>query len=265
MGVWRAFLLLAAAPIARGIVEEYYTTNAACRQKNCINPIFPGFLQLDDLAELPWQKMSLEKNGHYLEFCKNIVDYDFALPIIDWRDKWNFTAHTIPERIESQDRDAAKLFFYHLSAMGIEAWDYPEPHQESNLPMSSCAKQVARMACFTYLPMANGEVGYESATKYFRPCKSSCENYVRECNVECCDDSVQCVFVRQTGSVEQLQEDKENANENTELPAHRSMTVTGGYANVSGPSTLCTGGATLPHSLTALTGLAAIFFVLRGF
>jgi len=54
---------------------------------------------------------------------------------------------------------------------------------------------------------------------------SSCKNYVKACGVECCDESVQCVFSHEK-----------------ELPGGVKVT-TEGYAPHDGPSSMCTGGA----------------------
>lgn len=56
---------------------------------------------------------------------------------------------------------------------------------------------------------------------------SSCHNYVKQCGVECCDESVQCTFAHtktnpQNGQLEVLQT---------------------GYVDQSGPSAMCTGSA----------------------
>merc|ERR1719198_2403540 len=181
---WLLFVLVG-APTVQAIVQEYYTTNAVCKQKYCINPVFPGLLELDSLSKLRWQKYELKNTGHYLGFCKKFVDYDFALPVIDYSKKWNYSSHTTEDKVLDQEQQAAKLFFFHLSAMGLDAWDYPSPESDNNMPMTSCVKQVARMACFTYLPQANPATSAGMDTRYLKPCKSSCGNYVKESNVEC--------------------------------------------------------------------------------
>lgn len=61
--------------------------------------------------------------------------------------------------------------------------------------------------------------------EYIRPCKSSCENYIKACSVECCDESVQCVFDHQ----KQL--------------TKTTVLATSGYEPHDGPSTFCTGAA----------------------
>lgn len=58
-----------------------------------------------------------------------------------------------------------------------------------------------------------------------RPCQSSCHNYIRSCGVECCDESVQCVF------------------EHTKTISASEAIKTTGYAPHDGPSSVCTGAA----------------------
>ena len=78
--------------------------------------------------------------------------------------------------------------------------------------------------------------------EYIRPCKSSCQNYIKACSVECCDESVQCVFDHQK---------------------HMSKTTvlaTSGYEPHDGPSTFCTGSAyrsSSPSLLVLITSFLA--------
>jgi len=74
-----------------------------------------------------------------------------------------------------------------------------------------------------------------------RPCRSSCQNYVRECAVECCDESVQCVFEH-------------------DRPINNTLVVkTSGYSNFDGPSPFCTGAAS-SQRLSRLLPLALALF-----
>merc|ERR1719401_513146 len=86
------------------------------------------------------------------------------------------------------------MYFYHLSGLGIEAWDHTEPSEDSFHPLRPCARSVARMACFTLFPKASNFASNGGEVSYVRPCRSSCENYVKACNVECCDEGVTCVW-----------------------------------------------------------------------
>lgn len=244
--MWQRCLLSALAvtvPTARAIVEEYYTTNAVCKQNHCINPVFPGLEKLKALDETRWKKYDVKNAGQHLSFCKTYVDYDFALPIIDYTKAWNNSAHRLEDIVLAQEQEASRLYFYHISAMSLDAWDHAHPELNSDMPMSSCVRQVARMACFTYLPMANPDVKVGGETKYFKPCKSSCENYVKECNVECCDDSVQCVFSRSV---------KPSA-------ATSHLQISDGYYDRDGPCKACTGGAKGLQHFVRWAGVVGIF------
>lgn len=94
--------------------------------------------------------------------------------------------------VRRHDKMAARAFFYHLAGMGIDAWDYTNPTEPSNEILHSCAEAVARLTCYTYFPKADREIEYGVISSHQRPCSSSCENYLKACNVECCDEGVQC-------------------------------------------------------------------------
>ena len=81
------------------------------------------------------------------------------------------------------------------------------------------------MVCYTYFPRAKSGCARGSVVDYIRPCKSSCANYIKACSVECCDESVQCVFDHQ-----------KQLNKTT-------VFATSGYEPHDGPSTMCTGSA----------------------
>jgi hypothetical protein len=245
-----ALAALAACPTSRAITQDYYTTNAVCKQRYCIDPVFPGLDQLELLEDRSWKKYEHKLFGDYFKFCRNFIDYDFALPIINRAHTWNVTGNSTQDLISTQEALAAKLYFYHLSAMGLEAWDYQTPEKEVDLPHGPCAKQVARMACFTYLPMANPLVQAGMSTRYIRPCKSTCENYVKTCQVDCCDDSVQCVFDRK----EQVVPDR------VDLVFTAALQIKSGYLDYDGPSAMCTGGA---RRIVAVPTLLAFLFAMR--
>lgn len=255
------------------IVQDYYTTNAVCQQRHCINPVFPGLHKIEFLQTLRWQKHGLASINKFLGFCKKYIDYDVALPVIDYSRKWNYTAHTTEDIVQDQERDAAKLFFFHISAMGLDAWDYPNPEEDgngANLPMTDCVRQVARMACFTYLPQANPSAQEGMETRYVKPCKSSCENYVKECKVECCDDSVQCVFTRSYSEAKAV-----TAATGSKVPAANgstaatgqdflsSMQISAGYEDENGPSEKCTGFAPSQSTLAVGAGVIACLATLH--
>merc|ERR1719265_2204453 len=93
------------------------------------------------------------------------------------------------------------------------------------------------MACYTYFPKAAVGTQDGAQSAYIRPCQSSCFNYIRACQVECCDESVQCVFTH-----------------TKQLSATTSV-ETSGYISHDGPSSLCTGKS-------SRTGPSAFLFLL---
>merc|ERR1719160_626210 len=217
-----------------GAIREAYTTNAICGKKNCINPIFPGMEDLHHLAKSKWICSSLQKTSPSMGFCRNAVTYDPALPLPAGG------SSTIQALVERQDNAASTMFYYHLTGLGLEAWDYQKPEYAND-----CIKSVWRMVCFTYFPRA--EIGIQDGawSAYIRPCKSSCQNYVRACGVECCDESVQCVF------------------SHTKAISASQTVTTQGYLPHDGPSSLCTGAARRSAPLGAafwvILALKAVF------
>lgn len=203
-----------AASSALGLIKEAYTTNAICGKKNCINPIFPGMEDLHQLSLSPWIASSLQKTSEHMGFCRSAISYDPALPVPQGG------SASVKDLVQRQDNAASTMFYYHLNGLGYEAWDYQQPEFADD-----CIKSIWRMVCFTYFPRA--EIGVQDGawSKYMRPCQSSCQNYIRTCGVECCDESVQCVFSHEkaiTGG---------------------TIVTSQGYVPHDGPSAMCTGGA----------------------
>lgn len=191
---------------------EVYTTNAICSKKHCVNPIFPGLEDMHHLELAQWISSSLRKTNEDMHFCRSAITYDPALPAA--------SGSTIKQLVQRQDNAAATTFYYHLYALGMEAWDYKKPEFAND-----CVKSIWRMACYTYFPRAEVGTMDGAFSRYVRPCQSSCMNYIRTCGVECCDESVQCVF------------------SHTKAISHTQNLTTSGYVPHDGPSTLCTGGA----------------------
>jgi len=212
-GAWQT-AEASAASTALSAIREAYTSNAICKKNNCINPIFPGMEDLHRLQQANWMTSSLQKVAPSLGFCKNAITYDPALPAPDG------DGTSIKQMVQRQDNAASTAFYYHASGLGLEAWDYQKPEFASD-----CVKSIWRMTCFTYFPRA--EVGSQDGaiSKFIRPCQSSCMNYVRSCGVECCDESVQCVF------------------SHTKTISLTQKVTSEGYLPHDGPSSLCTGGA----------------------
>jgi len=193
-----------------------YTTNPICGKKHCINPMFPA---MEDMSRLETQKYAmvpLEKVQPALSFCQKAVTYNPALPQPD-----GGAAAPIGALAKIMEHQAITMYVFHLQGMGIEFWDHRHPDRENN----ECLKSVWRMVCYTYFPKAEASATEGQPTTYQRPCKSSCMNYIKSCKVECCDESVQCVF-----------------HHNQTINA-TAMIQTKGYVSHDAPSAMCTGGA----------------------
>mmetsp|Transcript_19590 Transcript_19590/g.51956 ORF Transcript_19590/g.51956 Transcript_19590/m.51956 type:complete len:249 (+) Transcript_19590:92-838(+) len=229
---------------AEAIVRELYSTNAVCKQQYCVNPVFPSLAQLPEMERGRWQKRTLSNVSQFMEFCGGLIDYDVALPLLNVT---NATVQVVAppgggpavlrafdpvhEAAKQQDRLAAKQYFYHLAGMGIEAWDHTEPAQVSHHPLRPCARSVARLACYTHFPKALPSLRDGMEVSYLRPCRSSCESYVQECGVECCDESVRCAWSSEDGGEERR----------IQVAGGQEVLLRTGYVDAAGPSTTCTG------------------------
>mmetsp|Transcript_131868 Transcript_131868/g.239779 ORF Transcript_131868/g.239779 Transcript_131868/m.239779 type:complete len:601 (+) Transcript_131868:124-1926(+) len=218
----------------RGIEAEMtYSKNSLCRQNYCINPVFPGLNDLPRLEQLEWQCATQEMVTNYLDFCSGAIQYNPALPSpVE-------TATPVDDLVKAQDDAAMTMFFYHLSGMGYDAWDYQEPRTSDN----ECVRTIWKMVCYTYFPRSAAGCKTGEQSNYFRPCMSSCENYIKQCGVECCDESVSCVFTH-TGTA----------------PNGTLQLLQTGYVDALGPSATCTGGArrSASSSLLLLLGLLGL-------
>jgi len=230
----RLVMLMGDLQIAVGMLgKELFTTNAICKTQYCINPVFPGVQDLDRLENSRWTCQEKEAVLAKMSFCHGAVDYNVALPAIE---PGGTQGGSIDTLVRAQEGAAVTAFAYHLSGMGLEAWDHTRPSEGS----SDCVKSVWRMVCYTYFPRAAQGCKTGQETKYLRPCHSSCQNYIHECGVECCDESVQCVFSH-------------------DRPINETASVrTSGYSNFDGPSPYCTGAAS-SHSLSKWLLLALAF------
>lgn len=216
---------------------ERYASNLACIRNNCVKPVFPGLWDLSAMDSKQWQCADLSKVTSLMSFCRNAVNYDVALPqkldstVINATlqrslsnvppDEARDEVRGLLARLQQQEKAATMTFMYHMSALGMDGWDYPKPEDS----LDECVKNIWRMSCYTYFPRAPTGCQHGKATTYMRPCKSSCENYAQACAVECCDGSVQCVFTH-----------KETHEDNVTI-------TTSGYSPHDGPSSLCTGSA----------------------
>jgi len=191
-----------------------YSTNAICRQYNCVNPIFPGVMELPQLEATVYQCQSLSVAKRYMQFCRNAVKYDIAVPN-------PHSATTLEAVVTEQDNAASTMYFYHLAGLNIDAWDHNAPDTSNE----KCIRSIWLMVCNTYFPKAQAGCKSGEPTGYQRPCRNVCESYRKACEVECCDESVRCVF------------------EHKIMLDESNYTTESGYAGVDGPSALCTGGA----------------------
>jgi TM2 domain-containing membrane protein YozV len=193
--------------------------------------MFPGLKDLPRLEKLSWQctdSGQAKTANSYMTFCKDAVRYNPALP------SPNVSSAPMDQLVKAQDDAAATMFFYHMNGLGYEAWDHQEPHKSPD----PCVRSTWRMVCFSLFPKAEAGCRHGEPSTYRRPCMGSCSDYLKACQVECCDESPKCVFehsVQQTGD-----------------PGNASALQTG-YVNAMGPSTLCTGGSDMSGSSRSIS------------
>lgn len=216
-----------------GIHKEVFTTNGICRERYCIKPIFPAMESLGELSEKTWQCLDYRTVQPQLNFCKGVVNYDVGIPS-------SASAAAVADVVKEQEKIAITNYGLHLNGMGVEFWDNTQPWEEGD----ECVMSVWRMVCYTFFPKCEATAEPGQPTPYLRPCMSSCQTYLQSCGVECCDESVQCVF------------------EHTRALGNGTST-TSGYVAHEGPSSMCTGAANRGglHALVLL--LAASFLPKR--
>mmetsp|Transcript_94696 Transcript_94696/g.171003 ORF Transcript_94696/g.171003 Transcript_94696/m.171003 type:complete len:563 (+) Transcript_94696:128-1816(+) len=199
-----------------GNTIELFTNNPVCVQNSCINPMHPGLDDLPRLEKLVWQCSKTGEVKQYLDFCKGSFDHDPSIPSPP------NSSTALDVLVKAQDDAAATMFFYHLSGLGYEAWEYKTKAARTENP---CVQSVWKMVCYTYFPKNQAGCTPGAQTPYLRPCKNGCENYLAACQVECCDDSAQCVF-----------------EYDAKMGGGAMMKQTG-YVDENGPSAICTGGS----------------------
>mmetsp|Transcript_29906 Transcript_29906/g.68955 ORF Transcript_29906/g.68955 Transcript_29906/m.68955 type:complete len:255 (-) Transcript_29906:81-845(-) len=163
-----------------------YTTNAICQQKRCVNPVFPALSSLSTHDSSEWQCLEPQYASPHMDFCKGMANYMIA---VKSPSEGNRTVRSV---VMEADQAAASAYFYHLSAMGIEAWEHVKP--DESFEDGACVRSVQDMVCATFFPRARSGCMMGQATNYMRPCRATCDRYVQACGVQCCDESVQCVF-----------------------------------------------------------------------
>jgi len=228
-----AFLAASCASSVVADEGEQFSTNALCRQNNCINPVFPGMQDLARLSSFQFQCQPAGEVLPHLQFCNGAVNYDVAVP--------SPAENTTDLRtvLAAQDDAAATMYYYHLAGMKIEPWDYHHPAEADN----ACVRSVWSMVCHTYFPKAQAGCQRGEPSSHLRPCKNVCSAYVEACGVQCCDESVQCVF------------------EHTVALLEGGEQVTTGYVDELGPAAACTGAASRFAS-GPRAGLIAVFVAL---
>lgn len=195
-----------------------YSTNSMCVPSKCVNPVFPalktnGSGSLFQLQKTRQWTCVNDPQAHKLtKFCQPIVQgYNFAVP------KGEDGAMLLPDVLRAQDREAISSYVAHVAGLGFDLWQFREPWKGNN----DCMRSIWKIACFAHFPKCNEVDG----ASYLKPCKSSCQNYIRSCGVECCDEGVQCVF------------------EHTQKLADGTVLTEEGFEGHLGPSPLCTGNA----------------------
>lgn len=217
----RAAALLTLARVALPVLagEEAYTTNTVCHQHFCIDPVFPALTAITALEGRTYEcQKDMNVARSMLHFCHGQVTYPFGLPRPGVGEEDSTTAGIA----KIQEQEAITYYAYHLAGMGYEFWENRMPNDVED----ECVKSVWRLTCLTFFPKCN-EV---EDGKYMRPCRSSCENYRKKCRVECCDESVSCVF------------------EHTQELTDGTSLLSTGYVDHDGPSNECTGGSPAPAS-----------------
>lgn len=237
MEVCEGRLLAALSQVSSHIAQ--YTTNSICFERNCINPVFPALHKLgrnvlDMNQNRTWDCVDSRTAWQTAGFCSKVIaGYAFAVP--------HDEDPTVSQQdlITRQSQLAVEAYAVHMTAMGRDIWSVNHPQEHDK-----CIQNVHRMACLTYFPRCNRL----NPGAYLRPCASSCENYIKACDVSCCDEGVQCVFTHE----------RERPDGTVEFEE--------GYINHAGPSLLCTGDSTcLGQSVAVVAvwvGAAAIMLPL---
>uniref|UniRef100_A0A7S1SD02 FZ domain-containing protein n=1 Tax=Alexandrium catenella TaxID=2925 RepID=A0A7S1SD02_ALECA len=205
--------LLSCLVFAEASQVQHYSTNAICRQNNCINPIFPGLTDLSMLEASSWQCQSHSKVRKYMQFCEPVVNYNVAVPSPN-------KSMPLSALVEAQEKAAVTMYFYALSGMNMEPQEFKHPEQSGD----QCVQAVWTMVCNTYFPKAEAGCQDGQGSNYLRPCKNVCGAYLQACDVRCCDEGTRCVFDQQVS-----------------LAEGGTVQLTG-YSDNLGPSAYCTGG-----------------------
>eukprot|EP00401_Gymnodinium_catenatum_P031931 CAMPEP_0117493360 /NCGR_PEP_ID=MMETSP0784-20121206/19058_1 /TAXON_ID=39447 /ORGANISM="" /LENGTH=242 /DNA_ID=CAMNT_0005288211 /DNA_START=135 /DNA_END=860 /DNA_ORIENTATION=+ len=190
-----------------------YTTNAICRERNCINPLFPGYTDLSVLQATTWQCTAPGASRSYMDFCKNAVNYDVAVPSPAGG------TQTLESLIQAQENAAATAYFYHLAGMSLDALGPPAPvGGRQSMHQGGLADDLQHILSEAdcWMPVGPKHAIFEALWKRVY-------KYMMACEVQCCDESSKCPMAvsASDGKISGLQ----------------------AYAAAEGPSNTCTGDA----------------------
>ncbi|CAD7956442.1 unnamed protein product [Amoebophrya sp. A120] len=243
--------------------KQLFTTNFFCQETKCINPIFPAFRllgvsQLEQQEKKTWSclneldlnspgtepadqqpsALNLQNFRSYANFCQHLLDYDFSVP------NWVPNESTIETTLKQEDEKALEAYLSHIDGLGYEFLENREPWKyKETVP---CLYKVYQMSCYTYFPKC-APPNSASHGEYIRPCRGTCDNYLRACGVSCCDEGTNCVF-----------EHKERV-QSLANPTESSMITVKGYVDHPGPSLFCTGNARRRFGLSPGTSTGFVF------
>lgn len=194
------------------------------------------------MEEMTWQCAPSNFPYGMVHFCHGVLNYEPAVPNPN-------TTTTIDVLIKELDNAALTSYFYHLSAMGLDPWEYKTTDEAAE--HDDCIRSVRAMVCNTYFPKAEAGCQPGQRSSYRRPCGNACQNYLNACSVECCDEGPTCIFEHQArrpvldvGSVnERMARLLQTAQRAVDTAAGDATFLQLGYVNAEGPSTMCTGAA----------------------
>lgn len=257
-------VLLGTVGHVQAIIQELFSTNAICRQRYCINPVFPGLQDLGYLASQQWVKFQNSDVTQYMQFCSPYVTYDTALTSTSFHTIGNVTQivsksqsllqldeelganASAQDMVVNLETAAIYTYFYHLNGMGLDAWDFSNLTLAQTNPLYNCAVAIQRMVCYTYFPVADPSADYGMTVNYLRPCSKCCQSYIQACGVQCCDESTACSWTSTSGAV------GVNGARQTQNQNGTTILLQKGYVDATAASYTCTGGA------AARSGLAAV-------
>jgi len=196
--------------------------------------MFMGENVLEKNKKLEWTCANIKNTKTLYKlggFCSRVIAaYPFMIPKPEGGAKMSEG-----DAVMKQSQLALDTYVGQMSGMGFDFWDHTTPWESEN----ECIQSVWKMSCYTFFPRCN-EI---NPGKYLAPCASECGVYLDKCQVQCCDEGVQCVF----------QHAKQLDNGTT--------VIEHGYPDHKGPSPLCTGGARQQVSAVFALMLATFGFL----